>query len=128
MWERTDKPPRCAHQCSALFTAVIRVECNATKIAHWTPLPLSLIISYNFSRKSDLRHCAKSEELCFTQMSSPINVSYITPGAMIAVAVLFPVLSMVCVGLRVYTRCVQKASILADDWLLVPAVVRSLSL
>ena len=61
-------------------------------------------------------------------MSSPINVSYVTPRAMIAVAVLFPVLDIVCVGLRVYIRRVQKASILADDWLLFPAVVCSLSI
>lgn len=61
-------------------------------------------------------------------MSSPINVSYVTPDAMIAVAVVFPVLGIICVGLRVYVRRVQEASILADDWLLFPALVRSLSI
>lgn len=61
-------------------------------------------------------------------MSSPINVSYITPGAMIAVAVVFPVLGILSVGLRVYVRRVQKARILADDWLLLPALVGLFSL
>lgn len=61
-------------------------------------------------------------------MSSPINVSYITPGTMIGVAVLFPVLSIGLVGLRVSVRRIQKARLLADDWLLVPALVCFLSI
>lgn len=56
-------------------------------------------------------------------MSSPINVSYITPGTMIGVGVLFPVLSISFVGLRFYIRRIQRARLLADDWLLVPALV-----
>ena len=60
-------------------------------------------------------------------MSSPINVSYITPGTMIGVAVLFPVLSIGFVGLRFSVRRIQKARLLADDWLLVPALVCFLS-
>ena len=59
-------------------------------------------------------------------MSSPINVSYITPGAVIVVAAVFPVLSIVAVGLRFYARWLQKIRLLADDWLLVPALVRTL--
>ena len=59
-------------------------------------------------------------------MSSPINVSYITPGAIIVVEAVFPVLSIVAVGLRFYARCLQKTRLLADDWLLVPALVRRL--
>lgn len=47
---------------------------------------------------------------------------------MIAVAVVFPVLGILSVGLRVYVRRVQKARILADDWLLLPALVGLLSL
>lgn len=56
-------------------------------------------------------------------MSSPINVSYVTPGAIVGVAALFPVLSITFVGLRFYVRRVQKAKLLADDMLLVPALV-----
>ena len=47
---------------------------------------------------------------------------------MIAVAVVFPVLGIFSVGLRVYVRRAQKARILADDWLLLPALVDLLSL
>ena len=61
-------------------------------------------------------------------MSSPINVTYVTPGAIISVAVVFPVLGTLCVGLRIYVRRVQKARILADDWLLLPALVGPLSM
>ena len=61
-------------------------------------------------------------------MSSPINVSYITPGAIFAVAVVFLLLRILSVGLRVYVRRAQKARILADDWLLLPALVGRLSL
>lgn len=56
-------------------------------------------------------------------MSSPIDVSYITPGALIGVAALFPVLSIASVGLRFYVRRIHGAKLLADDWLLVPALV-----
>lgn len=58
-------------------------------------------------------------------MSSPINVSYVSPEAIIAVAALFPSLSIVFVGLRFYVRRVQRMKLLADDWLLIPALVCS---
>lgn len=35
-------------------------------------------------------------------------------------------ISVICVSLRFYARYRQKAPLLADDWILVPAVVRPL--
>ena len=56
-------------------------------------------------------------------MSSPINVSYVSPQAIITVGAFFPALSVLLVGLRFFIRRFQKARLLADDWLLVPALV-----
>lgn len=45
------------------------------------------------------------------------------PGNVIAASVLLPVLCTVTVGLRFYTRYVQKSRVLLDDWLTLPALV-----
>ena len=50
---------------------------------------------------------------------------YLTPGSVIAVSVVFPVLGMIAVALRFYTRYSQKARFAMDDWLVLPALVRS---
>ena len=57
-------------------------------------------------------------------MSSPINVSYITPNAILAVSIIFPIFSVLIVSLRFYVRRVQNARLLGDDWLLLPALVQ----
>ncbi|KUJ19154.1 uncharacterized protein LY89DRAFT_780163 [Mollisia scopiformis] len=55
-------------------------------------------------------------------MKSPIDVSYINERSMIVVGALFPTLSIIFVCLRFYVRQKQKAKILADDLLLLPAL------
>lgn len=56
-------------------------------------------------------------------MESPIDVSYINQSSIMVAGILFPILSIVFVGLRFYVRQKQKVAILADDWLLIPALV-----
>jgi len=51
-------------------------------------------------------------------------MTYATPAAVIVVSVLFPVLGMIAVFLRFYTRSMQKAGFGIDDWLIIPALVR----
>lgn len=51
------------------------------------------------------------------------HVSYATPNSIIAVGAIFPILSIFAVILRFYTRYVQKAALLVDDWLTLPAMV-----
>ena len=58
-------------------------------------------------------------------VSSPLtrNTAYVTPGSMIAVAILFSILAIVSVLLRFYMRRTQNVSLGADDWLILPAMV-----
>ncbi len=51
------------------------------------------------------------------------HVSYATPNAILAVGAIFPILSVSAVILRFYTRYAQKAALLTDDWLTLPAMV-----
>ncbi|MCJ1235653.1 hypothetical protein MMC14_003624 [Varicellaria rhodocarpa] len=51
------------------------------------------------------------------------DFSYITPNNFIAVSVLFPLLDIIVVALRFYTRRVQKFSLKSDDWLTLAALV-----
>ncbi|MCJ1312463.1 hypothetical protein MMC25_006137 [Agyrium rufum] len=46
-----------------------------------------------------------------------------SPASIIAVGAVFPVLCTIAVGLRFYTRHVQKARLMADDWLTIPTLV-----
>ena len=52
-----------------------------------------------------------------------IDFSYITPNKFIAISVLFPLLNVIVVALRFYTRRVQRASLKSDDWLTLAALV-----
>ena len=48
---------------------------------------------------------------------------YQTPGHIIAMATVLPVLDILAVALRFYTRRKQRLPLKADDWLLIPAVL-----
>ena len=52
-------------------------------------------------------------------------MTYLTPGSVIAVSLVFPILGVIAVTLRFYTRNSQKARFAMDDWLVLPALVRS---
>ncbi len=47
-----------------------------------------------------------------------------SPSNVIALGVVWPLLCAVVVALRFYTRRVQGARLLLDDWLTIPALVR----
>ena len=47
-----------------------------------------------------------------------------SPSANIGAGVAMPVVGILTVGLRFYTRRKMKNDLLMDDWLLVPALVR----
>ena len=51
------------------------------------------------------------------------DFSYITPNNFIVVSVLFPLLDIIVVALRFYTRRVQRVSLKSDDWLTFAALV-----
>ena len=50
-------------------------------------------------------------------------VVVISPGTIIAVGTVFPALGIVFVALRFYTRYIQKARLMMDDYLTLPALV-----
>ena len=50
--------------------------------------------------------------------------TYATPAAVIVVSILFPILGIIAVSLRFYTRSHSEANLGIDDWLTVPALVR----
>ena len=58
--------------------------------------------------------------LCF---GGPIVTTYLTPGRVIAVSVVFPILGTIAVALRFYTRYSQKVTFATADWLMIPALV-----
>lgn len=49
--------------------------------------------------------------------------TYATPAAVIVVSILFPVLGIICVFLRFYTRVKANIQLWIDDWLMIPALV-----
>ena len=49
---------------------------------------------------------------------------YDSPSSVQAVAIVSSLLGLVAVALRFYTRRIQKAPLLLDDYLTVPAIVR----
>lgn len=51
---------------------------------------------------------------------------YQTPGHVVAAAVVLPVLDVLVVGLRFYTRRRQRLPLQMDDWLTLPAAVCSI--
>lgn len=51
--------------------------------------------------------------------------TYATPAAVIVISVLFPVLGIIAVSLRFYTRTKAKMELRMDDWLTLPALVRT---
>lgn len=51
-------------------------------------------------------------------------MTYATPAAVIVISVLFPVLGILVVSLRFYTRGRAKIRPWIDDWLTIPALVR----
>ena len=50
---------------------------------------------------------------------------FVTPGEILAAGIVLPVLGILLVGLRFYTRILQKSFIGIDDWLTLPALVSS---
>lgn len=50
-------------------------------------------------------------------------MTYTTPAACIAISILFPVLGIIVVGLRCYTKKRAKLPLWVDDWLTIPALV-----
>lgn len=51
------------------------------------------------------------------------HVTYATRSSVVAVGVTLPLLAILAVGLRFYTRHAQKTSLWVDDWLTLPALV-----
>lgn len=51
-------------------------------------------------------------------------VPYSTPGAIMAAATTLPIVATIVVALRFYVRVSRKQGIGADDWLLLPSLVR----
>lgn len=51
--------------------------------------------------------------------------TYATPVAVIVISILFPVLGIIVVSLRFYTRGRAKIRPWVDDWLTIPALVGS---
>lgn len=45
------------------------------------------------------------------------------PSLVLAAGIVFPLLGIIVVALRFYTRSTQKASYQLDDWLTLPALV-----
>jgi len=52
------------------------------------------------------------------------TLGYATPESLVAMSVALPTFGLVAVALRFYTRHVQKATLMLDDWLILPAWVR----
>ncbi|KAI4864898.1 hypothetical protein F4820DRAFT_422024 [Hypoxylon rubiginosum] len=61
-------------------------------------------------------------------MSTNTSDLYASPSFVIAVGVVFPVLSTIAVALRFWARNTQKAPLLIDDWLLVIAAAMNIGL
>ena len=53
-------------------------------------------------------------------------MTYVNPGSVTAIGVLFPILGAVAVGLRFRIRRIRKTELGVDDWLCLPALVRQL--
>lgn len=58
--------------------------------------------------------------------TTELLVPYAAPGGTYAVSILLPALGIIFVGLRVYTRFLQRLSLGPDDWLMMPALVRKI--
>lgn len=52
-------------------------------------------------------------------------MSTTSPAGVLACSTALPVLGISVVGLRFYTRMGQKANLQFDDWVQIPALVRS---
>lgn len=55
-------------------------------------------------------------------------MTYTTPAACIAISILFPVLGIIVVGLRWYTKKRANLPLWIDDFLTIPALVRLLAI
>ena len=60
--------------------------------------------------------------------TSELVVPYATPGGTYIVSILLPILGFIMVGLRIYTRRIQRARLGIDDWLMIPALVGEIPL
>lgn len=49
--------------------------------------------------------------------------TYATPTAVIVISILFPILGIIAVSLRVYTRSKSKIRLWLDDWFTIAALV-----
>ena len=58
--------------------------------------------------------------------TTELFVPYAAPGGTYTVSILLPVLGMLLVGLRIYTRILQRMPLGIDDWLMFPALVCSI--
>ena len=63
-----------------------------------------------------------------SMQKSELVVPYATPGGTYTVSILLPILGIIIVGPRIYTRVLQRASLGVDDWLMLPALVRNILL
>ena len=110
----------CPSKCQDGSTIPMR----SMDLAFVSPLPC-VSLPYNQLPRSRARyssHQAQSRS-SFCNMASTLNVSYISSQAFITVGVLVPALSVLLVGIRFFIRRWQKAKLMADDWLLIPALV-----
>jgi hypothetical protein len=58
-------------------------------------------------------------------MGRAIDTSYITPGGILAAAIVPALLAVIAVALRFCARRTKKQKLLWDDWLLLPGLVGS---
>lgn len=61
-----------------------------------------------------------------TANTTVLSIPYVTPGELYGASIVLPILGSVFVLLRFYARAPQKRSTGIDDWLMLPALVRSL--
>lgn len=57
--------------------------------------------------------------------ATPGTITRVTPAAILAAGITFPILGMIASALRFYTRKLQKARLMTDDYLIIPALVRN---
>ena len=77
----------------------------------------SQLLCFKFTIVPLIRH--------FLLLSNFIIMTYLTPGSVIAVSVVFPLPGAIAVALHFYTRDSWKARFATDGWLVLLALVRS---
>lgn len=61
-----------------------------------------------------------------SMQTTELLVPYAAPGDTYTVSILLPILGIIFVGLRIYTRVLQKTPLGVDDLLVLSALVRNI--